>query len=94
MNKVKDKVKKKRINWREVLFFMHNKYLSDCYTLMLGDHPKTSHNRIAYYVLKKYCTTSTLKFLRNLFVKSTMTEEEVVQWYRFYVRGELKDEIR
>lgn len=87
------KVKKKRINWRELLFHLHNKYLSDRYTLALGKYPKMSHNRIAYYVLKKYFTTATLKFLKNMFQQSTLTEEGVAEWYRFYVRAGLKDEL-
>lgn len=85
MEKMKDKVKKKKIKWRDVIFHLHVPKLSTDFDVFKAAHPKMSVNRCAYYVLKSYCSTTALRYIRNHYKKTGLTIQEVVEWYKFYL---------
>lgn len=60
MREMKDKVRKKKVNWRNVMFGLHRPSLSEQYLKFVGEHPNMSKNRCAYYVLKANYSTTTL----------------------------------
>lgn len=68
----KNKVKKKRIDWRDVIFHLHRRSLSEAYTLFRSVHPKMSSSRCAYYVLKTYYSTTLLRLWRDCYEKTTI----------------------
>lgn len=78
------KVKKRKIQWREVIFHLHNFDISRDFDLFRARHPNWSINRVAYNVLKTYCSTASMRFMRNYFNQSTLSEKEVVEWYLHY----------
>lgn len=86
MKLMKDKVKKRNISWREVIFQLHNFDISRDYTLFRARHPKMSVNRAAYNVLKTYCSTFSMRYMRNMYRKTQFSEKEVVEWFLFNLR--------
>ena len=62
---MKDKVKKKRIKWTEVLSQVYeyktDNVLWSRYMVFRTQHPDMSLNRCAYYVLKSYYSTIALR---------------------------------
>lgn len=61
------KVKRKRVDWFSVLVFLNNPDMNDYFhelTLRFYDRkrcaPHLSYNRIAYYTLKHYYSTTTV----------------------------------
>lgn len=77
------KVRKRKIQWREVIFHLHNFDISRDFDLFRARHPKMSVNRCAYNVLKTYCSATSMKFMRNHFKKTNLSEKEVVEWFLF-----------
>lgn len=75
---MRTKVKKRRINWRELIFYMHSRSLSEEYTLFMIAHPKMSKNRCAYYVLKHNYSTTFLKAWRDIYAGSNYTIPEIM----------------
>ena len=65
--KLKDKVKKKRIDWRQVVFFLGRQDLYISYQLFRNAHLDMSINRCAYYVLKTYYSPTTLQVWKDFF---------------------------
>lgn len=86
MKKMKDKVKPRRISWREVIFQLHNFDISRDFDLFRAKHPNMSINRCAYNVLKTYCSTASMRFMRNYYKKTSLSEKEVVEWFLFYLK--------
>lgn len=84
---MRTKVKKRRINWRDVLFHLHKKRLSEEYTLFYSMRPKMSKNRCAYYVLKKNYSTTMLRAWRDLYQNSTMSYADVLSCLQVNVYG-------
>lgn len=78
------KVRKRKIQWREVIFHLHNFDISRDFDLFRARHPKMSVNRSAYNVLKTYCSTASMQYIRTLFKKTNLSEKEVVEWFLFY----------
>lgn len=76
MKKNSSKVKKPKMDWRLFLFHLHQKELSEAFTLFCNDHPGMSTNRCAYYVLKSYYFTFLLDFVRTQRCDYGWTEEQ------------------
>lgn len=74
----KTKVRLRRINWRDLIFHLHNPRISEAYTLFTAKHPKMSFNRCAYYVLKKNYSTTFLQAWRDVFRTTTMSIPEII----------------
>lgn len=83
--KVVKSVKKRRIKWREIIFHLHRFDISSSFDLFRSSHKDMSINRCAYNVLKTYYSTTAMRFIKNYFEKTTLTEEEVVEWFNFYL---------
>lgn len=77
MKNFKDKVCKRRINWVNVIYYLHRREISEAYTLFKVKHLKMSSNRCAYYVLKTYYSTTMLKAWRECYEKYGLTYESI-----------------
>lgn len=67
MKKIKDKViklKRKHVNWRDVLFDLVDPAIDAEYYTLLQKHPCMSMNRAAYIAIRKHSTTATMIELR------------------------------
>lgn len=81
------KVRKRHINWREVIFHLHNFDVSRDFDLFRAKHPKMSINRCAYNVLKTYCSTASMVWMRKYYKFTNLSEKEVVEWFLFNLRS-------
>lgn len=62
---MKDKLRKrKKVNWRDVMLDINRPDIEADFLLMLQNHPKMSVNRIAWNVLKRYYSTTTILLMR------------------------------
>ena len=61
------KVKKVRIKWREVIFNLHRREISEAFDLFRVGHPDMSINRCAYNVLKTYYSPTALANWKDMF---------------------------
>lgn len=75
--------RKRRVDWRELIFSLHWRELSEAYQLFKNAHPSMSINRCAYNVLKSFYSTTTMAYFRNQIEHSDLSYDEVVQWYHF-----------
>ena len=68
VSKIKQKkVKKKRINWKELMFHLHRKDISAGYDFFRKRHLDWSINRCAYMVLKTYYSTTAMRDWKKMF---------------------------
>lgn len=58
------KVKRKRVDWYRILLDEHCIAMDEDFWAMKSRHPFMSNNRIAYNVLKRYHSTTTLQYIR------------------------------
>lgn len=71
MSKVlKDKVKKQRIKWNEILYQLNDNELWRLYMVFRQQHIGMSLNRCAYYVLKSYYSTIALRKCKAEFLEN------------------------
>ena len=69
MEKVRNKVRKVKrpiCNWYHMLRDLEDSVLNSRFLIFLSDHKGMSYNRIAYNVLKKYYSTTSLNRVRWL----------------------------
>lgn len=86
MSKVlKDKVKKKKLDWSSVVFHLHRFDISGAFDKFKYDHPNMSKSRAAYNVLKHYYSTTLLRGFKRLYYqkdfKFTMDLKDSVEFY-------------
>lgn len=60
MRKMKDKVKRKQVDWYQALFNLEDLKISEDYWLFKSSHPDMSKNRCAYNILKRYYSTTAM----------------------------------
>ena len=68
--------RKKRINWREMIFHLHRRDLSEAFDLFKANHPRMSINRCAYNVLKTFYSTTTLRCWKDMVEKYNQSHEQ------------------
>lgn len=61
-----EKVKRPHVNWYQILFDLEDPDIKSRYMLFLCRHKTMSPNRIAYNVLKRYYSTTSLNRVRWL----------------------------
>lgn len=66
MKEMKNKVKRRKVDWREFLRDQGNLEMEGQFWLMVQKHPRMSKNRIAYNVLRRYYSTTSLLRVRFL----------------------------
>lgn len=83
---VENKVKVKRIKWREVIFNLHRKDISEAFDLFRSKHPDMSINRCAYNVLKTYYSTAIMRGWKDLFEKHGQSYEDTISLKLVHVK--------
>lgn len=64
MEKFKNKVNRKHVEWKAVMDEQGDLRVSQRYWFIKCHHPKMSDNRCAYYALKCYYSTAAIKYYR------------------------------
>ena len=72
--------RKKRIKWREMIFQLHRKDISEAYTLFKLKHPDMSRNRCAYYVLKTFYSTTIMRTWKDFIEVYNQSYEDAVNF--------------
>lgn len=80
-----DKVKKKKLDWSSVIFYLHRFDLSEAFEKFKNDHPGMARSRSAYNVLKHYYSTTFLRGFKRLYYQKdfrfTPDLKESVEFY-------------
>lgn len=78
---MKDKVKKNKVDWCSILYNLHISDVWNGYHLYM----KVSRNRSAYYLLKKYYSTTAIRKAAYLFRTEGLTSAvNYLQWFDEY----------
>ena len=83
--KMKDKVKKLKVDWTSVLYSLHEECMYEQYYLLLQKHKGMSANRRAYYSLKKYYSTTAMRKAAFLFrTEGVLSAVNYLNWYEMH----------
>ena len=58
------KVRRKHVQWRDLMLDLNNPEMEADYWKFKQDHKKMSANRVAYNILKRYYSTTTIAGMR------------------------------
>lgn len=85
-----EKVKRPRVNWFQLMHDCYYPGFSYWYIRLKAKHPKMSDNRIAYNVLKRYYSTTSLDRVRWLGVNLANEPMKLDDAYLWYSSDDIK----
>lgn len=72
--------RKNRIKWREIIFNLHRRDLSEAFDLFKANHPGMSINRCAYNVLKTFYSTTIMRTWKDFIEVYNQSYEQAVSF--------------